>query len=63
MQEYQQRMVTEKADLDAKTDKLSDFIMTDKFSGLPSDEMDRLARQLVCMIKYSEILGERITAF
>jgi hypothetical protein len=68
MQEYQQRVVDEKADLDEKLSKLSVFIegsfagkMT--FGELPEDEQKRLVRQQELMKGYSEILGARIDAF
>jgi hypothetical protein len=63
MEAYQQRVVSEKSDLDEKTAKLGEFIKSDKFDELPEDERERLARQHDCMEEYSEVLGERITAF
>lgn len=62
---HQQRVVAEKAELDAKLEKLSAFISSDGFSTIVADEEER--GRLVCqeevMKDYSEILGERIAAF
>ena len=65
MQPHQQRVVTEKAELDEKLAKLSAFISSDGFSTIVTDEDER--GRLVCqeeiMKDYSAILGERIAAF
>jgi len=63
MQEFQQRVVDEKKELDVKLDALVKFFETPIFSGLPNDEQDRLAKQAEYMGKYSEILKDRIAAF
>jgi hypothetical protein len=63
MQPHQERVVTEKQELDTKLEKLSAFIETETFQGLPSDEKDRLQRQHMHMDHYSTVLGERIAAF
>jgi hypothetical protein len=64
MEAHQQRVVAEKAELNEKLTKLSEFIeMSPIFAGLPDDERERLVRQKSCMQEYSEILGERISAF
>lgn len=60
----QQRVIDEKADLDAKIMKLADFIVqTPAFKELPVLERSRLHRQHMAMITYSGILKERIEAF
>lgn len=48
MQPHQERVVTEKAELDEKRMKLDAFIDSDNqvFRGLPKDEQARLGRQL-----------------
>lgn len=64
MQEFQQRVVEEKTDLDAKAKKLSCFISTsEQFLKLPEDEKERLKVQNDIMWQYSEVLGQRIAAF
>ena len=64
MQPHQQRVVDEKAELDDKTKKLSDFIgSNDIFLTLDTAEQERLKEQNDIMWKYSEILGARIAAF
>lgn len=64
MQPYQQRVVDEKADLDEKAKKLSDFIGTSEvFLTLDPAEQERLKEQCEVMWQYSEILGARIAAF
>jgi hypothetical protein len=64
MQPHQQRVVDEKAELDAKAEKLSDFIgNSDIFPTLDTAEQERLKEQNDVMWQYSEILGARIAAF
>jgi len=63
LQPHQQRVVTEKAELDEKLDKLIAFFATPTFGSLPSDEQQRLASQCEYMGKYAVVLGERIAAF
>lgn len=63
LQPHQQRVVTEKAELDDKIGKLSRFIETDVYRSLDGFEQSRLKRQIEAMTLYSSILGERITAF
>ena len=64
MEAYQQRVVDEKAELDAKMVRLHGFIaMSPVFAGLDSVERVLLHRQGYAMRVYSEILGKRIAAF
>lgn len=63
LQPHQQRVVTEKAELDEKLEKLHVFFGTEIFAGLDDAEMDRLQRQAHHMEDYSAVLGERIAAF
>lgn len=63
MQYYQERVVTEKRDLDCKIEKLSVFIKMDMYKKLPSAEQARLNDQFRAMTAYSGILGERIGSF
>ena len=61
MEDYQERVIDEKAELDAKLEKLQTFLAKDM--EIASDELDRLKRQAEVMAEYSKILGERIEAF
>lgn len=63
MAPHQERVVAEKAELDEKITKLSDFSNGDLFKTLPEDEKERLKRQFNLMRDYSAVLGERIAAF
>lgn len=63
MQDFQQRVVTEKTELDEKLGKLQVFLNTPRFMGLPADEQSRMVRQASAMSEYSVVLGERIAAF
>jgi len=63
MAPHQERVVTEKAELDEKLGKLKAFFSTEIFAGLGDEEMGRLQRQADHMQAYSDVLGERIAAF
>ena len=63
MQEYQQRVVNEKSELDHKLYLLIMFLKGETFKALPSEEQERMQRQFVVMKEYSNILGERAAAF
>lgn len=63
MQPHQQRVVAEKAELDAKREKLGEFKNTLVFEKLPWQEQVRLNTQAHIMCLYSAILGARIAAF
>lgn len=64
MQPHQQRVVDEKTELDEKATALSNFINTNPtFETLDRAEQVRLKEQNDIMWRYSEILGERISAF
>jgi hypothetical protein len=64
MQEFQQRVAEEKAELDKKAKALSEFIGSSQvFETLDTAEKERLKVQNDIMWQYSEILGERIAAF
>ena len=63
MQAYQQRVVDEKAALEEKISRLTNFLDGETFKTLPVDEQDRMKRQLHIMSEYSAVLGERIEAF
>lgn len=60
---HQQRVVTEREELDEKITKLTAFTDTDIFRSLDKAEQERLERQLSHMNAYSDVLGERIGNF
>jgi len=61
LEDYQQRVADEKAELDVKLEKLRTFLAKDM--EIASDELTRLKRQEEVMTEYSKILGERIESF
>lgn len=63
MQPYQQRVVDEKAELDTKITALNNFIPTQNFTSLDSDNKTLLVTQLNTMREYSNILADRISLF
>lgn len=63
MKPHQERVVTEKTEIDDKRQKLTAFIGGDTYRTLDGVEQSRLNRQLEAMTLYSNILGERIAAF
>lgn len=63
MKPHQERVVTEKNELDEKRDKLIAFIGGQTYRTLDSVEQSRLNRQLEAMSLYSGVLKERIAAF
>lgn len=63
MQAYQERVISEKAELDEKIEKLRAFFTTPLYGGLDSTEQDRLIRQFGFMCSYSAVLEERVSAF
>jgi hypothetical protein len=64
MAPHQQRVVDEKAELDERANKLSEFIGTNPvFRSLDPAEQERMKEQCEIMWQYSEILGKRIAAF
>jgi hypothetical protein len=63
MKPHEERVVDEKKELDEKLRKLAIFINGDTFKTLPIREGELLLDQEVCMRRYSDILGERITHF
>lgn len=63
MEAYQQRVIDEKADLDAKREKLVAFTHSDAFAALPFLEQERMNTQAHLMTAYSGVLADRIAAF
>lgn len=60
---FQERVVLERAELDARANKLEDFITGEKFHELEHDEQARLIDQHAVMSDLSRILAERIAHF
>jgi len=60
---HQKRVVTEKAELDEKLEKLNVFKQGQLYASLSDAERERLIRQSLYMAGYSTVLGERIAAF
>ena len=63
LQPYQQRVVTEKADLDERLGRLLAFFQTPSFEFMAETERSRLRNQARFMEGYSAALKERIAAF
>lgn len=63
MQPHQERVVTEKRELDEKLEKLHGFFRSSTFVNVHSAEQSRLRIQSSIMEAYSTVLGERIAAF
>ena len=61
--DYQNRVVEEKLQLDIKIKALGDFCNTPIFNSLPAEEFRMLNEQFVIMEALSTILGDRIAAF
>lgn len=62
IQQYQQRVIDEKTELDEKLTKLIGFFDTSIYKNLPEDEQRRLREQSEHMSNYSAVLGARISA-
>lgn len=64
MEDWQQRVVDEKTELDEKIGKLSVFVRSDAYHSLENGmDKDLLDDQLNAMEVYSNILAERIERF
>lgn len=63
MKPHQERVVTEKNELDEKRGKLTAFFGGETYRTLDAAEQSRLNRQLEAMTLYLGILAERIAAF
>lgn len=60
---YQQRVIDEKRELDAKREKLGEFKNTDAFARLPWQAQELLNTQGHIMTMYSAVLSERLAQF
>lgn len=63
MEPYQQRVVSERSELEDRIDKLRKFLLTPTAANLCLMERNVLYRQLAAMEEYSICLGERIRMF
>lgn len=63
MQDFQLRVIAEKAELDIKISKLSEFILSPAFDNLGEIAQDLLQDQIEHMRNYSLVLGLRIDCF
>ena len=61
--EWQQRVVAERAELVDRTDRLRVFIGSDGFKRLSADDTSLLMRQFWAMRVYIEVLDQRIARF
>jgi hypothetical protein len=63
MEEYQQRVIHERSELEDKLTKLDEFRKSTSFLAINRDQQILLNRQSVIMHGYVEVLTERIAAF
>ena len=64
MQDYQHRVIQERADLHEKAMRLSSFItQTDSYLAFSKEDRDLLREQLTYMLQYESILDKRIERF
>lgn len=63
MEESQERVVTERENLDENITRLDSFVSSNAFPMLNQAAQERLTRQLRLMREYSAVLAERIAAF
>ena len=63
MEDYQERVVQEKADLDIRAKALSDYMHGDFYANLPAIDQGLLMVQLEFMKGYSNTLARRIDLF
>jgi hypothetical protein len=62
-QSHEQRVIAEKAELDARLGRLLAFFQSETFAGLSEAERSRLRNQARFMDGYAAVLQERIDAF
>lgn len=60
---FQERVIAEKADLDAKLERLVAFRPTDAFIKLDPEMQELLQAQIAAMTDYSNVLTERVAFF
>lgn len=62
-QPHEQRVIEERYELEAKLEKLNEFMKTDIFNGLPSQQRLLMSAQSSAMANYANILASRIDLF
>lgn len=62
MKGYEQRLMVEKQELDARTRKLESFFLSEEFRGTTVFQHTLLTQQYLAMKQYSDILALRINA-
>jgi len=60
---YQQRVVEEKKELDAKIERIAAFLDSEEFNNVEADEQHLIVQQEFVMVIYSNVLSQRIAAF
>ena len=63
MEDWQERVVQEKKELDEKITKLKAMICSDKFEALADTDQRLLVMQLSAMKQYASVLKARIERF
>ena len=63
MQPHEQRVLDEKAELDARLERLRTFMASHVFKSLDNLQRDLMSRQASYMAAYSPTLAERIATF
>lgn len=62
MEDWQQRVVDEYAELGGRLERLRKFELGEQWRRISPQEQDRLKRQFTHMERYYAVLGERIAA-
>lgn len=63
MADYQDRVIVEKRELDAKHSKLAEFIGGNVYPTLVKADRELLVEQFDLMKRYSDVLADRIAHF
>jgi hypothetical protein len=63
MEPWQERLINEKAELDLKLERLTEFGRSPQFQALDEEEQMLINRQHSLMEDYSEVLSKRIKRF
>jgi len=63
MEDFQQRVMTERAQLCVRIISLNSFMTTGIYQSVDPDEQNRLIKQVKIMKEYLDILDERIKCF
>jgi hypothetical protein len=63
VEDYQQRVIEEKENLDFKILKIVTFLLSQESKAIDMKERNRMRDQFFLMFQYSETLGDRIANF